>query len=295
MTHKLTQSLENRRVLVADGATGTNLLKQGLRSGKTPEAWVLEEPDKILNLARSFVDAGSDIILTSTFGGTRLRLKETAYAEKVAEINRQAVALAREAAEHRPEVLIGGSIGPTGLLLKPYGPLSTEEAEAAFEEQAAALTESDVDLLVIETQFAIDEAQAALNAVRKISDLPVVVSFSYDRGTRTMMGVKPTQVVQTFHEQGVTAVGGNCGTTLENMETIIKEYAESQQDLIIWAKPNAGLPVMNDDGSTSYHVTPAQMAAFAVRFVDAGARIIGGCCGSTPEHIAAMAKAVKDN
>jgi 5-methyltetrahydrofolate--homocysteine methyltransferase len=308
MTHTFLERLQTGEILVADGATGTNLQKVGLKAGLPPEAWVMEQSEKILALEKAFVEAGSDIILTCTFGGTRLRLKDSPYAERVAEVNRRAVEIARQATESRPEVMVAGSMGPVGGLLKPYGPLTLEEVRAAYLEQAEALTEAGVDLLVIETQFSLEEAKAALEAARQAGDLPVVVSFSYDRGTRTnmvaqsatnmvaqsatMMGVKPSQVVQTFQSLGVTAIGANCGTTLENMETIVKEYVGIAQGLVIWAKPNAGMPVLNDDGGATYNVTPDQMGEFARLYVQAGARIVGGCCGSTPAHVAAIARAV---
>jgi 5-methyltetrahydrofolate--homocysteine methyltransferase len=280
-------------ILVADGATGTNLQMVGLLSGMSPEAWVIESPEKILALEQSFVDAGSDLILTCTFGGTRLRFKNTPYADRMPEVNRKAVELARKAASSRAGVLVGGSMGPVGGLMKPYGPLSVEEVTAAYAEQAKALTEAGVDVLVIETQFSLEEAKAALDAARQAGDLPVVVSFSYDRGTRTMMGVKPEQVVKTFQPLGVAVIGANCGTTLENMETIIKEYAAAAPGLPLWAKPNAGLPVLDENNNAVYTVTPEQMGAFAQKFVAAGARVVGGCCGSTPGHIAGIVKAVK--
>jgi len=301
MANKFLERLKAGKILVADGATGTNLQKAGLKAGMPPEAWVMEQPEKILALEKAFVEAGSDIILTCTFGGTRLRLKDSPYAGRVAEVNQRAVEIARQATTSRPEALVAGSIGPVGGLLKPYGPLAPEEVTAAYLEQAQALTGAGVDLLVIETQFSLEEAKAALEAARQAGDLPVVVSFSYDRGTRTnmvaqsatMMGVKPSQVVQTFRPLGVTAIGANCGTTLENMEAILKEYAAMAPGLIIWAKPNAGMPVLGDDGAATYNVTPEQMGEFALRYVQAGARIVGGCCGSTPAHVAAIAQAVK--
>ena len=189
-------------------------------------------------------------------------------------------------------MLGAGSIGPTGQLLKPFGPLTPDEAKATFAEQAQALVEGGVDLLVIETQFALEEATVAMEGARSVSDLPIVISFSFDRGVRTMMGVKPAQVAATFKSLGVVAIGANCGTTLENMQKIIEEYAAAKSGLIIWAKPNAGLPVTKD-GTTVYEVTPEQMGEGARRNVQAGARIVGGCCGSTPAHVAAIAKAVK--
>jgi len=293
MTQIFLKGLQTVKTLVADGATGTNLQKVGLKAGMPPEAWVMEQPEKILALEKAFVEAGADIILTCTFGGTRLRLKDSPYAGRAGEVNRRAVEIARQAVQARPEVLVAGSMGPVGGLLKPYGPLTLEEVGAAYLEQAEALTRAGVDLLVIETQFSLEEAKAALEAARQAGGLPVVISFSYDRGTRTMMGVKPSQVVQTFQPLGVAAIGANCGTTLENMEAIVKEYSATAAGLVIWAKPNAGLPALGDDGAAAYKVTPEQMGEYANRYVQAGARIVGGCCGSTPAHVAAIAGAVK--
>jgi 5-methyltetrahydrofolate--homocysteine methyltransferase len=279
-------------VLVADGATGTNLQKMGLQGKFVPEDLVLDQPDILLTLEASFVEAGSDIILTCTFGGTRLRMKESKYADRCGEVNTRAAELARKAASTRQGVLVAGSIGPTGVLMKPYGPLLPEEAKAAFAEQAKALAEGGVDLLVIETFFALDEATAAFEGARSASDLPIVVSFSFDRGVRTMMGVKPADVIKKFKEMGASAVGSNCGTTLENMERIVQEYAATEPGFPVWAKPNAGLPRM--EGTTAvYDVTPEQMGESALRNIANGARIVGGCCGSSPEHVAGIAKAVK--
>lgn len=278
--------------LVADGATGTNLQKLGLTGKFVPEDLVLDQPDILLKLETFFVEAGSDIILTCTFGGTRLRMKESKYVDRCVEVNTRAAELARKAASTRQGVLVAGSIGPTGVLLKPYGPLLPEEAKAAFAEQARALAEGGVDLLVIETMFAFDEATAAFEGARSVTDLPIVVSFSYDRGVRTMMGVKPADVMKTYKEMGAVVIGANCGTTLENMEKIVQEYADTEPGFPVWAKPNAGLPRM--EGTTAvYDVTPEQMGESALRNIANGARIVGGCCGSTPEHVAGIARAVK--
>jgi 5-methyltetrahydrofolate--homocysteine methyltransferase len=291
--NKFLERLNAGEIFVADGATGTNLIKMGLKSGTTPEDLVLDNPDMLFQLASRFVEAGSDIILTCTFGGTRLRMKESKYAAQSADINSRAVELARKAASARVDVLVAGSIGPTGLLLKPYGPLTPDEAFAAYAEQAKALSDGGVDLLVIETMFAFDEATAAFDAARSVTDLPIVVSFSYDRGVRTMMGVKPAQVMKTCQEKGAAVVGANCGTTLENMEKIVTEYAATVPGFPIWAKPNAGLPRLDNDNKAVYDVTPEEMGAAALRNIAAGARIVGGCCGSSPEHVAGIAKAVK--
>lgn len=286
--NKFLQLLGSGKTLVADGATGTNLHKLGLQPGIPPEELVFDQPELLLELETAFVAAGSDIILTCTFGGTRLRMKESKYASRASELNTRAAELARQAAASRAGVLVAGSMGPTGLLLKPYGPLAPEEAFDTYQEQAKALVAGGVDLLVIETLFAFEEADAAFNAARSVTDLPVVVSFSYDRGTRTMMGVKPAEMIKRYKAMGAVLVGANCGTTLENMEKVAQEYAAAEPGFPLWIKPNAGLPRL-EDGITLFDVTPAQMAGFAGRFTALGARVVGGCCGSTPEHIAAIA------
>jgi len=290
--NKFLQRLQSGEILVADGATGTNLHKMGIQPGTSPEDLVLDQPGLVLQLEKAFVEAGSDIILTCTFGGTRLRMKDSKYAESVVQVNLRAAELARKAASSRMGVLVAGSIGPTGQVMKPYGPLTEEEASASFAEQARALAEGGVDLLVIETMFAFNEADAAFKAARSVTDLPIVVSFSYDRGVRTMMGVKPADMFNHYKEMGAAMVGANCGTTLENMEKIQQEYAAAGAGFPLWAKPNAGLP-HTDGVTTTFDVTPAQMAEYALKYVALGARVVGGCCGNTPEHIAAIAKAVK--
>jgi len=292
--NKFLERLNAGDVFVADGATGTNLQKMGLKAGIAPEDLVLDNPELLLELANRFVQAGSDIILTCTFGGTRLRMKESKYVERCVEINLRAVELARKAASARSDVLVAGSIGPTGALMKPLGPLTPDEAFAAYAEQAKALADGGVDLIVIETMFAIDETNAAFDAARSVTDLPIVVSFSYDRGVRTMMGLKPTQAMKIFSEKGAAVVGANCGTTLENMEKIIQEYAATAPGFPIWAKPNAGMPRTDDENNAIYDVTPEDMGAAALRNIAAGARIVGGCCGSSPEHVAGIARAVKN-
>jgi 5-methyltetrahydrofolate--homocysteine methyltransferase len=290
--NRFLERLNSGEVLIADGATGTNLQKMGLKAGFVPEDLVLDQPDLLLKLETAFVEAGSDIILTCTFGGTDLRMKESKYSDKTSEVNKRAVELARKAASSRPDVLVAGSIGPTGLLMKPYGPLIPDEARASFAGQAKALADGGADLLVIETFFALDEATMAFEGAHSVTDLPIVVSFSYDRGVRTMMGVKPTDVIKKYKELGAAAVGANCGTSLENMEKVVQEYAAAEPGFPIWAKPNAGLPRM--EGTTSvYDVTPEQMGASALRNIARGARIVGGCCGSTPEHVVGIVKAVK--
>jgi 5-methyltetrahydrofolate--homocysteine methyltransferase len=293
--NKFLERLNAGEILVADGATGTNLQKMGIQPGTPPEDLVMDDPDTILKLETAFVEAGSDIILTCTFGGTRLRMKESKYADRAPEVNRRAVELARKAASNRDNVLVAGSMGPTGALIKPFGPLTPDEVRATYAEQAAALAEGGVDLLLIETMFAFDETDAAFEGARSVTDLPIVVSFSYDRGVRTMMGVKPKDVVKIYSEKGAALVGANCGTTLENMEKIVTEYAATAPGIPLWAKPNAGLPRMDVETETAvYDLTPEEMGAYAKKYIALGARVVGGCCGSTPEHVAGIVKAVKN-
>jgi len=294
--NKFLERLNSGEILVSDGATGSNLQKMGLKAGQAPEDLIIDNPEILMELESRFVKAGSDIVLTCTFGGTRMRLKDSKYQDRAPELNMKAVELVRKAAASagRSDVLVGGSMGPVGGLIKPYGPLEADEVKATFAEQAKALTEGGADLLVIETMFAFEETTAAFEGAKSVTDLPIIVSFSYDRGTRSMMGVKPKDVMKRYTEMGATIIGANCGTTLENMETIVTEYANTVPNFPIWAKPNAGIPRMDIQTEQAiYDMSPEDMANFAKKYVTLGAKVVGGCCGSTPEHIAAIAKAVK--
>lgn len=292
--NKFLERLNGGEILVADGATGSNLQRMGLKPGKPPEDLIIDDPDTILKLANSFAEAGSDIILTCTFGGSRMRMKDSKYQDRTPEVNMRAAEIARKAASLRNGGLVAGSMGPVGAILKPYGPLEPEDVKAAFAEQAKALADGGVDLLLIETMFSFEETNAAFEGARAVSDLPIVVSFSYDRGTRTMMGVKPKDVMKRYTEMGATLVGANCGNTLENMETVVKEYAVTVPNFPLWVKPNAGVPHMDIETEQGvYDMGPADMAAYAKKYVELGAKVVGGCCGNTAEHIAAIVKAVK--
>ena len=292
--NKFLERLNGGEILVADGATGSNLQKMGLRPGQPPEDLIIDNPDILFKLERSFVDAGSDIILTCTFGGTRMRMKDSKYQDRTPEVNIKAAELARKAASAREGVMVAGSMGPVGGLLKPYGPLDAEDVRATFAEQAKALTEGGVDLLLIETMFSFEETTAAFEGAKSASDLPIVVSFSYDRGTRTMMGIKPKDVIKKYSEMGAVVIGANCGTTLENMEAVVKEYGATIPSFPLWVKPNAGVPHMDLETEQGvYDMGPEDMGTYAKKYVEMGAKVVGGCCGNTPEHIAAIAKAVK--
>jgi 5-methyltetrahydrofolate--homocysteine methyltransferase len=291
MPRSFLDRLQAGDVMVADGATGTNYQRMGLEIGVAPEEWVFDRPANVLALHRSFVAAGSDIILTCTFGGTRLRMRDNPYFDRAPELNRRAVGLAREAAAERPGVFVAGSMGPTGILCEPLGELTHADVVAAYAEQAAALTAGGVDFLLLETFYALDEAIAAVEGVQQASGLPLVVSFSYDQGTRTMMGLRPSQVLAAIAPLGVVAVGANCGKALDTMVSVLDEMVAAHSGLPLWIKPNAGLPRMIGDVA-AYDLTPEQMGAYAARFVRAGAQIVGGCCGSSPEHVASIARAV---
>ncbi len=284
--------LAKGEVLISDGATGTNLQRMGLPTGAAAELWVLENPPAVRSLHQAFIDAGADILLTCTFGGTRLRLAASGLADQMEVINREAVAIAREAVGER-NILIAGSIGPTGHMLAPLGMTTPEEAEADFAAQAALLCAGGVDLIVIETQFDLNEASAAIRGVRAVdSKIPLVCSFSYDRGTRTMMGVKPQGMADAISPLGVDVLGINCGRGLaENLEAL--KQLRQVTDQPIWFKPNAGMPEMDEDGKPTYSVGPKEMGALVTAWMEAGAQIVGGCCGTSPAHLAEIAAAVQ--
>ncbi|MGC9520668.1 MAG: homocysteine S-methyltransferase family protein [Anaerolineae bacterium] len=290
---KFEAALATNKILIADGATGTMLQQAGLPAGAAPERWNLENPDAVRALHRSYIKAGADMILTNTFGGSAVRLKREGLAERAAEINHAAARLACEVAGET--TLVVGDIGPTGEMLAPLGTLSYEDALAAFAEQAAALAEGGVHAILVETMSDLNEVQAAIEGVRQVTDLPLLVTMSFDTKGRTMMGVKPEQAAKTLHSLGVDVIGANCGRTLSETLEAVQKMREAVPEAVLMAKPNAGLP--HAQGSELvYDVTPAVMADYARRFVkQAGVKIFGGCCGSTPEHIQAVAEALKSN
>lgn len=285
------ERINHGEILVADGATGSNLQERGLPPGKTGEVWVLENPDEIIRLEKDFITAGSDVILTCTFSASRQHLKQFGLADKTAQINRTAVKLAKTAIG-TSKVLIAGDIGPIGEMLEPYGSLTVEAAQASFAEQAQLLAEAGTDLILIETMFDLNEAITAVRGVRSVCSLPVVCSISYDRGTRTMMGLNPTKAGLALLELGVAMVGINCGHSLEDNYVALQEL-HAAIDLPIWFKPNAGLPLTDEFGRTYYDLTPEGMAAGVPDWIAAGAHVIGGCCGTDLARLAAVAAAVK--
>jgi 5-methyltetrahydrofolate--homocysteine methyltransferase len=289
--HLFFSRLNNNDHLVVDGATGTNLIARGLPSGVTAESWVLEQPDMIVQLHKDFISAGADIILTCTFNGSPIRLKGTRLEGKMEQVNRKAVELAHQAAIGT-KTLIAGSLGPLGQLLKPLGPLTVDEALNAYAEQAKIISESGADLLVIETQYDLGEIKAAIQGAKSVSGLPLVVSISYDRGKRTMMGVSPTQAAKELDSLPVDVIGINCGRSLdENLQNLIELRQVTTKP--IWFKPNAGLPRIDEHGKTVYETSPEAMGALVHAWFQAGAQIVGGCCGTSPEHLREISKQVK--
>ena len=290
-TKPFLERIQQGEVLISDGATGTNLQARGLQKGKPTEAWLFEHPEKIIQLHMDFIEAGADIILTNTFGANPIRLEIGGMVVKAEEVNKTAVALARQAVGEKP-IYIAGSIGPSGHLIKPFGPLDEEAVLESYSTQAQALSEADIDLFVIETQFDLNEARLALKAVHSTSQKPVVVSFSYDRGTRTMMGVRPSQMAKEFADAGADLLGINCGRSLEDNITALQELRQSTQ-LPLWFKPNAGLPRLDQNDQAIYDLIPEMMGEQTPLWIKLGASVVGGCCGTSPEHLNHIAKAAK--
>jgi 5-methyltetrahydrofolate--homocysteine methyltransferase len=278
--------------ILADGAMGTMLFEAGLASGEPPERWNVERPDVIRGVHRAYRTAGSRILLTNTFGGNRFRLALHGLESRVAELNEAGGRLAVEAAREGESVAVAGDIGPTGGILAPLGELAREDAVAGFAEQAAALAAGGVDLFWIETMSALEEVEAALEGIRRAAPgTPVLVTMSFDTHGHTMMGVSPEQAVKELVARGAVAVGGNCGLGPAELLPAIAAMHAAAPDAALVAKPNAGLPEL-EDGRAVYRGSPGEMAEYARRFVGAGARIVGGCCGSTPAHLRAMAEAL---
>ncbi|MCP3976343.1 MAG: betaine--homocysteine S-methyltransferase [bacterium] len=280
--------LNEKALLVADGAMGTALFDGGLEPGGSPELLNVANPELVESVHKSYVDAGADIILTNTFGGNGPRLELHKSADRTRELNTAGARVARRAAESvdRP-VVVAGSIGPTGSLLVPYGLLTVPEAEAAFTEQIAGLIDGGVDVLWIETMSSLEELQAAFTAASQ-TDLPIVATMSFDSHGHTMMGVHPRTVGTWADETGrLTGVGANCGIGPDDIVAAVAGIRETAPQALLVAKGNCGIPLYS--GLTmEYPATAADMDDYVDRAVAEGARIVGACCGSTPEHIAAI-------
>ena len=292
--NKLQELLAKEGRLLLDGAMGTMLMAAGLEQGAPPEEWNVNHPDRVQAVHRAYIEAGSNIILTNSFGGTSFRLKLHSLQDRVAELNRAAAANARAEADAagRP-VLVGGSIGPTGELFTPMGTMTFEEAKAAFAEQAAALDEGGADILWVETMSDLEEVRAAVEGAKSVSNLPVAATMTFDTHGHTMMGVSPAKALEVMRSFGLAALGANCGNGPAEIEGVIRTMHGLDPDMFLIAKSNAGIPHWVDD-ELYYDGTPEVMGEYTKRVFGLGASLIGGCCGSSPAHIKAMAEALKE-
>ena len=293
--NKLEELLTTPGPVLLDGAMGTMLMDAGLEQGNPPEEWNVLHPERIREVHRKYIESGSRIILTNSFGGTRFRLKLHDLQDRAAELNKAAAQIARAEADTAPHlILVAGSMGPTGELLEPFGTMAFEDARAAFAEQAGALADGGVDVLWIETMSDLNEVKAAIEGARSVSDLPVVATMTFDTHGRTMMGVKPEQAVEFLRAYDLAAIGGNCGNGPGEIEAVVSAMRAVAPDIPLIAKANAGIPHW-EGAELRYDGTPEVMACYAQRVHELGARLIGGCCGNTPTHIAAMAEALDLN
>jgi 5-methyltetrahydrofolate--homocysteine methyltransferase len=289
----LQKLLAEGRPLLADGATGTNLFDVGLASGETPEIWNDTAPEKIAALHQAFVDAGADIILTNSFGGNRRRLMLHKLEPRTRELNRRAAEIARGVADASGRrVVVAGSVGPTGDLLAPLGPLSEDEATEVFHEQIEGLKDGGADVVWIETMSAAEEIRAAARAATALG-MPYTATASFDTAGRTMMGLAPDAYSELFDsfDAAPLAFGANCGVGAADLLASVLAMTQRRPEAIVIAKANAGVPQWHG-AHIHYSGTPELMADYARLAVDAGARIVGGCCGNKPAHVAAMRRAL---
>ena len=287
--NKLLDYIQQAGVLVLDGAMGTQLFSRGLVSGASPEEWNIIYPERVQDVHRAYVEAGSQVILTNSFGGTRYRLKLHNLQDRVEELNCAAAQNARaaaDAADHR--VLVAGSMGPTGELLEPMGTMTYDECRTAFAEQARGLVEGGVDILWIETMSDLNEVKAAIEGARAASaDIPICATMSFDTHGRSMMGVTGAQLARELSSLGLTAIGANCGNNIPDTEAALAEMHAAAPEMLLIAKANAGMP-RYEGSKLIYDGTPDVMGAYADRARRNGIQLVGGCCGSGPEHIHMM-------
>ena len=288
MTKQEFCNLINSRIVILDGATGTNLQKAGMGTSICPEQWILEHPDVMRQLQRDYVEAGTDILYAPTFTGSRIKLAEYGLEDQLADINTRLVRLSKEAAGGR--ALVAGDLTMTGRQLYPLGSMQFEELADVYKEQAKVLSEAGVDLFVVETMMSLQETRAAVLAIQETCSLPIMASLTFEADQRTLFGTDPETAVVVLQSLGVDAVGLNCSTgPLEMIEIVEKMRAYA--NIPILAKPNAGLPEL-ENGQTVYKSTPDEFAEAVRQLAQAGASIVGGCCGTTPAHIKAVKEAV---
>lgn len=290
--NQLAQWLAAGETILLDGAMGTLLIDAGLEPGEPPELWNITHPDRIREVHRRYIEAGSMVILTNSFGGSPIRLAMHELADRTTELNEAAAGLARaEADAVERSVVVAGSMGPTGALLAPLGTASFEEMKEGFSRQAEALASGGAEVIWVETMSDLQEVRAAIEGAKAVCQLPVVATMTFDTNGHTMMGVSPKQAIEALGEMDLLALGANCGNGPDEIERVIETMRSQAPGLPLVAKSNAGIPKMVD-GEVVYDGTPALMAAHAKEATQLGARLIGGCCGNGPEHVRAMAQAL---
>ena len=297
MTVTIGELLGAKGYVVADGAMGTQLFAAGLCAGDPPEAWNVDHAEEVRSIHRAYLQAGADLVVTNSFGGTRFRLALHSLQDRVAELNEAAARNARIEADAEAEragraVVVAGSMGPTGELLEPLGNMSAAACEAAFAEQAEGLAAGGADLLWVETMSDLDEVEAAVRGARSACDLPVTATMSFDTAGRTMMGVTGAELAERLDGLGLAAMGANCGSNIADTEAAVAAIAAASPGKPVISKPNAGVPVWSGD-SLVYDGTPEVIAAHAHRARAAGVAVIGSCCGSTPAHTAKIAAVLR--
>ena len=299
MTRDEFRKLTSGGVILLDGATGTNLQKKGLVNGVCPDEWVLEHPDVIKELQRAYLEAGSRILYSPTFSCNRIKLDEFGLYDRIAEMNKALAGLSRSVTEEfakdhpdAPACYVAGNISMTGIQVEPVGPMGFEELVDIYKEQIGYLRDGGVDLIVVETMMSLQETRAAVIACREVCDLPIMATMTFEADGRTLYGTDPVTALITLQALGADAFGANCSTGPDKMIPIIEKLAQRAEIPII-CKPNAGLPKLADDGSTVYDMLPDEFGAGLEKIIKAGAGIVGGCCGSAPEYIAAIPKGMK--
>jgi 5-methyltetrahydrofolate--homocysteine methyltransferase len=282
--------LKQGKILLSDGAWGTFLQAKGMTPGECPELWNITHRGVVRNIAESYINAGSDIIETNSFGGSRIKLSQYGYGDRVSEINEAAAAISREAAGLNKHV--AGSVGPTGKMLL-MGDVIEDELYDGFREQAIALEKGGADIIIIETMSDLDEGRLAVKAARENTGCTVIITMTFSKDMNgkffTMMGVSPAEMTISMKKAGAHIVGSNCGNGTEDMIGVVKEIRAADRNIPVMIQANAGTPEFVD-GVTFYRETPEIMASFVPRLLEAGANIIGGCCGTTTEHIRQMRK-----
>ena len=289
MTRDEFRQLLGNEPIILDGAMGTSLMKAGMDVDDCTEEWALAHPQEVVRIQKAYVEAGAKIIYAPTFGANRIKLKEYGLEDKTEEFNKALVQISKQAAGDK--ALVAGDITMTGQIPYPVGDIPFEEFVKVYKEQAALLAEAGVDLFVVETMMSLQECRAAVIAIKEVCDLPIMATLTFNEDGRTLYGTPPEVGVCVLQSLGVDAVGVNCSTGPEGMISIIEKMAEYATVPLI-AKPNAGLPEL-EGRETVYRMTPEEFASTGKRLIEAGATFVGGCCGTTPEHVKALAEAVK--